>query len=295
MKLGKIVIVGTGLIGGSIGRAFIERGLAKEVVGLCRRRSSLSRALKAGAVTGGFVNDYTRALDGADIVFIATPVETVKDVLKRMSGIKLRKGLVVTDAGSTKKDIVRFAEKFRDKFCFLGSHPLAGSEKTGVEYSSADLFRDSICIVTPSENTPKKTIELVRGLWEKLEARVEILSPEEHDRILAYTSHLPHAVAYSLAASEMISFARFSATGFRDTTRIASSDPELWAEIFMTNRKNILSAITRFRRELSEIERSIKNEDMRGLIKVLKKGKKVRDEIIQERQNYSDRRSSRKR
>ena len=280
MKYNKIAIIGTGLIGGSIGKALISRGLADEVIGVCRRESSLKRAIDEKAVTKCFVNNYEEALEGVDIIFIATPVETVKEVLEKLSSVKLKKGVIVTDVGSTKKDIVDFAAKYKSSFIFLGTHPLAGSEKTGVEFAKDGFFEDSVCVLTPDKDIDKRVIDRMQLFWQDLGARVEVITPDEHDLILAYTSHLPHIAAYALAGSADESFAPFVSTGFKDTTRIASSDPLLWAEIFLTNKDNVLKTIARYKSELSIIEESIKQGDEKRLIGILENYKRIRDEIV---------------
>ena len=279
MKYNKIAIIGMGLIGGSIGKALIKKKLAKEVVGVCRRESSLKRAINEKALTKGFVDNYNEALAGAEIIFIATPVHTIKEVLEKLDKTPLFPGVIVTDAGSTKKEIVNFAAKFKDKFSFVGGHPLAGSEKTGVEFASASLFEGSLCVLTKDENTNTGTIEKVQKLWMDLGAEVDIVSPDEHDMILSFTSHLPHVVAYCLAGVQKKEFLKFASTGFKDTTRIASSDPILWSDIMMDNKENVLKSIEKLKEELSIIEKYIREGHKQDLIEKLAKYKDIRDEL----------------
>ena len=193
-KLKKVVIIGTGLIGGSIGKALLEKGLADEVIGVCRRESSLDRAMKEKAISSGYVNNYEEACAGAEIVFIATPVHTIEEILEKLAG-GLSGNVIVTDAGSTKKEIVERAAKFKDSFSFVGGHPLAGSEKTGVECAKKDLFENSLCILTRSEFTSEEDLEKIKELWQAIGAEVDVVTPEKHDEILAFTSHLPHILA----------------------------------------------------------------------------------------------------
>ncbi len=279
MKYNKIAIIGMGLIGGSIGKALIKKKLAKEVVGVCRRESSLKRAINEKALTRGFVDNYNEALAGAEIIFIATPVHTIKEVLEKLDKTPLFPGVIVTDAGSTKKEIVNFAAKFKDKFSFVGGHPLAGSEKTGVEFASASLFEESLCVLTKDENTNTGTIEKVQKLWMDLGAEVDIVSPDEHDMILSFTSHLPHVVAYCLAGVQKKEFLKFASTGFKDTTRIASSDPILWSDIMMDNKENVLKSIGKLKEELSIVEKYIREGHKQDLIEKLAKYKDIRDEL----------------
>ena len=281
MKLKKVVIIGTGLIGGSIGKALLEKGLADEVVGVCRRQSTLERTLKEKAISSGCVDDYEKALKGAEIVFIATPVHTIKEALDKLAENLNDKNVIVTDVGSTKKEIVDHALRYKDKFSFIGGHPLAGSEQMGVEHSSADLFQGSACILTPEKETREQDTNRLKDLWGAMGAKVGVVSPEEHDENLAFSSHLPHVVAYALAGTleKKIPKAMF-ATGFKDTSRIASSDAALWSDIFMSNRNNVLKAIDHYKKILSGIENAISKDNREDLEKWLKKYKGLRDELF---------------
>ncbi|MGD2279177.1 MAG: prephenate dehydrogenase, partial [Candidatus Omnitrophota bacterium] len=178
MKFKKIVIIGTGLIGGSAGKALLEKGLADEVVGVCRRQSTLERTLKEKAISSGCVNDYENALKGAEVVFIATPVHAIKEALDKLAENLDDKDVIVTDAGSTKKEIVDHALQYKDKFSFIGGHPLAGSEQMGVENSSPDLFRDSVCVLTPDKEAREEDTDKIKALWEAIGAKVIVISPE---------------------------------------------------------------------------------------------------------------------
>jgi prephenate dehydrogenase len=281
MKFKKVVIIGTGLIGGSLGKALLKKGLAEEVVGICRRQSSLDRAIKEKAFTHGFVNSYEEAIPGADIIFIATPVHTIREVLEKLACTVDSPDVVVTDVGSTKKEIVEYADSFKDKFVFVGGHPLAGSEKAGVEFSSPELFKGSVCILTPTIDTPEDSKNKLKGLWEETGAKVVELAPEKHDEYLAFSSHLPHVVAYALAGAleERVPLSMV-ATGFKDTTRIAASDATLWSDIFISNRDNVLRSIERYKEILSGIEKDIRDKSGEDLKKKLESYKKKRDEII---------------
>jgi prephenate dehydrogenase len=263
----KVVIIGVGLIGGSIGKAILERKLADEVIGVCRRQSSLDRAMNEKVITSGFVNNYPEAVKDADMVFIATPVEVIKTVLKDLAGVVEDK-TIVTDAGSTKKEIVECAENLGN-IHFVGSHPVAGSEKDGVEYANGSLFENAVCVVTPTDITPEHGVEKVKELWTILGSRVSILSPEEHDKLLAYTSHLPHIIAYLLAGIQKQEHYEYISTGLKDTTRIAGSDPSLWVEIIMNNKGNLLSALEQFKKMITDIENTLKKGDIDELKKQL--------------------------
>lgn len=281
MKIKKIVIIGMGLIGGSISKAVIKNGLASEVVGVCRRRSSLLRAIKEKSLTKGYVHDHKKAIAGAEIVIIATPVHTIKTVLDNLAGVLDDPRVIVTDVGSTKKEIVKHADRYRKRFTFIGGHPLAGSEKMGVEYSRPDLFNDSICILTPDKHIKASLRDKLAGLWRGVGAKVIFMTPAKHDEYLAFSSHLPHVVAYALAGSADAELPReMFATGFKDTTRIASSEPVLWSDIFLSNRGNILKAVKKFKQVLLGIESDMKAKKTNRLVKKLEYCKGVRDGIV---------------
>ncbi len=280
MKLKKVVIIGVGLIGGSIGKALLKYALAEEVVGVCRRQVSLEKALTERSITSGCVNEYENSVHGADVIFIATPVNTIIETLDILSRALNDKNIIVTDAGSTKKEIVEHAARYKDRFTFIGAHPLAGSEKTGVEYSDADLFADSVCVLTPSPNVEKKLLGEMKLLWEKMGASVSVTSPDEHDKVLALTSHLPHAAAYALVGALKKEHFKYVSTGFGDTTRIASSDPILWSDIFISNASNVARALEDYRELLAVIERLILEKNKDKLREKLGEFKKLRDEYF---------------
>jgi prephenate dehydrogenase len=279
MKLKKVVIIGMGLIGGSIGKAILKKGLADEVVGVCRRESSLERAIKEKSLTKGFVNSYAQAIEGSDLVIIATPVHTVKEALDGLAEVLEGAEVLVTDVGSTKKEIVDYADKYKDKFSFLGAHPLAGSEKAGVEHSTSDLFENSLCVLTPGEHSSSENVEKLSVFWQSLGAEVDIIAPELHDEILAFTSHLPHIAAYALCGSVDDKFFKYTSTGFKDTTRIASSDALLWSDIFMSNKENVLKSIEKYKAILTNIETAIREDKIEVLKEQLNSIKNKRDEI----------------
>ncbi len=283
MKFNKIAIIGTGLIGGSLGKAILKRKLAKKVAGICRRESTLKRTLKEKAFNEAHLNNYEDAVKGADIIFIATPVNTIKKVLDILGDKVKDPNIIVTDVGSTKKEIVEHASRYRNKFSFIGGHPLAGSEQTGVEHSTPDLFKGSSCILTKTKFTSQDDLKRLKELWEELGASVGIISPEKHDENLAFSSHLPHVIASALSGLMWGKFpyTMFS-TGFEDTTRIASSDAHLWKDIFLSNQKNVLLAIKDFKKYLTIIEKDIRSEDEGSLVKHLNRGKAAREKIRKE-------------
>jgi prephenate dehydrogenase len=279
MRLDTLTIVGVGLIGGSVGLAAKSRGLARRVVGVGRDERTLARAVAVGAIDS-FTTSLADGASAADLVVVCTPVDRVAaDVLTAANTAPPRS--VVTDAGSTKGNIVRAIHgKMSPKAApFVGSHPLAGSEKKGAAHSRADLFTDRLVVVTPTADTDQEAASVVELFWQSLGAQVIRMDPFEHDEALAATSHLPHAAASGLAAATPVGWLGLTAGGFRDTTRIAGADPELWAAIFEANRDAVLAAADRFADRMAEFRRVLEAGDRAGLVRWLTDGKKVRDAL----------------
>jgi len=275
MKLfNKVAIVGTGLIGGSIALAIKKKKLAGKVVGVSRRKRSLLLAKRKGAIDAG-----SQALDiikDADLLILAAPVNTIIDLAPRVAKV-VNKRCIVTDVGSTKKEIVSILGKLFPNY--IGSHPLAGSEKRSILNAYADIFKDSLCILTPTGNTQKKALNKIKMLWNQLGARVILLKPQNHDKILSLVSHLPHTVAFSLINSIPAGYLKFAATGLRDTTRIAASDSQLWADILLSNKRNMLRSIDIFQENLSSIKSAIQRKDKKSLALILKKAQLKRTKL----------------
>ena len=237
-----VTIVGVGLLGGSIGLAMRAAGPAVRIVGVGRRQSSLDEALEVGAVDEVHL-DVAEGVAHADMVILATPVGAFGRLLE---GAKagLKAGAVVTDIGSTKAEVVAQAEFALGRGGpFVGSHPMAGSEHKGPAFARADLFAGATCIVTPTEHTPPELAERVERFWLALGMRVVRMSPADHDRAVARISHLPQVLASLLMQLPDEADLDISASGFRDSTRLAGSDPEMWRDILMTNRAPVLAAI----------------------------------------------------
>lgn len=278
MMFKRITIIGLGLIGGSLGLAIKKQRLAQEVIGVSRRRSTVVRALSRG-VADRVTLDAAKAVQGADLVILCAPVLKIIDIARDISG-SLEEGAIVTDAGSTKKEIVKHIESILpDKVHFVGSHPLAGSEKSGVIYSDGNLFDNSYCLVTRSSWTEKSALEKVKKFWRRIGMKVEVMSPDKHDMIISKLSHLPHASSAALSNACSKAELRFAAGGFKDATRISSSSPELWKDIFLTNRKNIIRGISDLEKELSKIKSALKKNSGKELMKLLEKAKTIRDSI----------------
>jgi len=268
----KVAIVGVGLIGGSIALDIKKKRLALEVVGVSRHKNTLLLAKKNGVIDRGSQN--IDIVKGADLIILATPVSTILNLAPLIAKI-ISPACIITDVGSTKQEIVAKLDKIFPKF--VGSHPLAGSEKRGVSSASCDIFKNSLCILTPTRETDPVALSRVRILWNKLGARVLLLSAPRHDKILSLVSHLPHALAFSLIASIPNNYLRFSASGLKSATRIALSDSKLWADIFASNQKNILQAMGLFKEGLYALSSAIRSKNKTQIIKILEKAKKKRE------------------
>jgi prephenate dehydrogenase len=272
MKIFKrVVIVGVGLIGGSIALAIKKKRLAKEVVGISRSKKTLILALKKKAIDKGY--QHFEAVKGADLLIFTAPVKTIINLAAPISKI-INPECIVSDAGSTKVEIVsRLGKLFKH---YVGSHPLGGSEKQGVKNASAVLFKDTFCIFTPTKKTNYADLRKLKTLWQQMGSRVVCLSASKHDKILSYISHLPHAVAYSLMDSVPGKYLGITPTSLRDTTRIAASDSRLWVDIFLSNRANMLNTIKSFQGNLEKIKLAIKTNNRQSLGRLLDKARQKR-------------------
>ncbi|MBA3480747.1 MAG: prephenate dehydrogenase/arogenate dehydrogenase family protein [Pirellulales bacterium] len=287
----RVAIVGVGLIGGSIGLALRSRGLAEEVIGVGRRPASLDKAKERGAVDWTTTN-LVSGVENADFVVIATPVGTIVDTVRAVAAAAPR--ATITDAGSTKAEICRQLHEPPPLEHmvpgeidrpgpgiprFIGSHPLAGDHRTGPEHARAGLFEGRTVVVTPEDHTPPGLVERVKEFWESLGAEVALLSPGEHDRALAATSHLPHLIAAALASSTPEEWLQLAATGWGDTTRIAAGDPQLWTQIFSQNRAAVIDALRRFEHRLAAFDEAISHGDAAALTTELTEAKRIRDAL----------------
>jgi prephenate dehydrogenase len=274
----KVAIVGVGLIGGSLGMALKKKGLAAEVVGLTRRRETIRLAIKNKAIDKGFLQP-SKALKDADLIVLATPVETILDFIPKITEL-LKKGSLVIDVGSCKEKIVSAMERKMPKgVWFVGCHPLAGSEKKGVNFSDARIFKGTLCVITPTGKTNQDAVKRIRKLWQLLGCRVVIWDPRTHDKRLALLSHLPHVLAFNLIETIPAEQLQFSPRSLRDATRIASSDPQLWKEVFLLNAPQVLKAVASFQARLNGFKRMIVNKNGSGLLKAMKRAKAKRDTL----------------
>lgn len=279
----KLAIVGLGLIGGSLARALKKKGCVAEVIGTGRRAASLIKAQELGVIDR-WTLDLGEAVAQADIVVIATPTLIAEKVLADLKPY-MRKNLIVTDVASVKGSLVDAARKIFGELPsqFVPGHPIAGSEQSGVEASREDLYVNHRVILTPTETTGTGALAVIRAMWENTGAEVLDMPVEEHDRVLAATSHLPHVLAYALVdalasngSAEKIF--KFAAGGFRDFTRIASSDPVMWHDIVRANRDAVLSSMDDFSARLAELRTAIELDDSAEILDTFTRAKAARDE-----------------
>ncbi len=267
----KVAIIGVGLIGGSLALALKKKALANKIVGVSQHQASLRVARRRRIIDQGSLDlDIAR---GADLVILATPVEAILELSERLRAV-INRDCIVIDVGSTKTQIVRKLEKLFPNF--VGTHPLAGSEKRGSLHAESDIFMGCLCILTPTRRTSVAAVKKIKLLWKNLGARVVSLRPDVHDKIIASISHLPHVIAFSLIGSVPKKFLDFAASGLRDTTRIAASDSRLWTEIFLSNR-SILGSIREFERSLGRFKKAIKRHDKRALSQAIEAARRKKE------------------
>lgn len=282
MRWNKITLVGVGLLGGSLGLALRRRKLAKEIAGYVRREASIKDCERAGA-TDFATTDLLAAVSGADLVVLCTPLAQMRSLVKQMLPA-LKRGAIVTDVGSVKDSVVKDVEAMIAKAGahFVGSHPMAGGEKQGVLAARADLFECAICVVTPTKHTHPAALRKVEQLWKDVDARLLRTTPDVHDALVSRSSHLPHLLAATLANLVLDpklpkEQALLCATGFRDTTRIASGSPEMWRDIAMSNSKHLARALDGFASDLGKFRSALKRGDSKAIVKFFETAKQRRD------------------
>ena len=287
MKLfGKMTVIGVGLLGASLARACKERGLVEEITGYGRNRENLEKA-RVLKVIDHCSTDLAEAVKDADLVVLCTPVTSIIPLIQNMIS-KIRPGTLITDVGSVKEPIVMEAEKLvPEGVYFVGSHPIAGGENSGLEASTADLYQNAKCIVTPTGKTNNKALEKISALWQAVGMQVINLSAEEHDFVFGAVSHLPHIVVYALMNTlgalrtrDNREVTAFSGAGLKDITRIASSDPVMWRDICLSNRNHSLDLIDRFQNKLDEIRSTIEKGDGEALKEEFMAANKYRLNVI---------------
>jgi len=274
----RIAINGVGLIGGSLARALKEKKIVGEILGIGRHEERLQRAREEGIIDG-YAAHLDASLGAVEVVVVATPVGMIVDLTKRMIPF-LKKGTIVTDVGSVKKEIVREVSQFiPDTLHFVGAHPIAGTENSGFEASFATLFENRTCVLTPVPATSPAAVAKIKELWSRVGSHVVSMDCDRHDEILAAVSHLPHVIAYSMVnclltreGFEKIILS-FSAGGFRDFTRIAASHAGMWRDIILMNRDKVLPAIELFQDYLNELKEAIEKGDGEKLFSEFQKSR----------------------
>jgi cyclohexadieny/prephenate dehydrogenase len=273
-----LAVVGVGLLGGSIALAARQRRVAGRIVGCDRSEGVLERAA-ACQMLDMATTDLALAVAEADLVVLCLPVDAIVEGAFRAAA-HCRPGALITDVGSTKGGLVRALDgRLPAGVAFVGSHPLAGSEKSGPEHARADLFENRLVVVTPGAKTPPADVARVMTFWHALGASVVPMPAEEHDRALAMTSHLPHVVASALAGVLPPEWQFLTATGFRDTTRVAAGGLEMWRAIFLANREPLLHVLGRFRARLEEYTAALAAGDAEALARLWLEGKQSRDAL----------------
>ncbi|RJF79473.1 prephenate/arogenate dehydrogenase family protein [Azospirillum cavernae] len=286
----RVAFIGIGLIGSSLARALTEYGIARQVVCADRSKDVCVKAMELGIVDMA-TTEVEVALDGADLVVLATPVGSFAEVGERI-GPHLAPGTIVTDVGSVKQAVLRdIGPNLPDGVHLVPGHPVAGTEHSGPENGFASLFQGRWCILTPPTGADPQAVEKVVEMWRRVGSNVEIMEASHHDRVLAITSHLPHLIAYTIVGtasdleedtkSEVI---KFSAGGFRDFTRIAASDPVMWRDVFLNNREAVLEILQRFTEDLTALQRAIRWGEGQQLQDTFTKTRAIRRGIIDAKQ-----------
>jgi prephenate dehydrogenase len=263
----RTAILGVGLLGASFSLALKKQGICSHVCGYGRSVPNLERAKKKGIIDS-FALDPASACSGADLVLLAAPVGSFVDLVRRASP-SLMKGAIVTDVGSVKGRLVHELEDAMPAGVhYVGAHPIAGSDRSGIDFSDPDLFSGALCIITPSDRSEPAAVRAVTEIWNSFGSKLTTMDPDRHDRVYAAVSHLPHVIAYAMVntvADIDGSFLSYCGQGFRDMTRIAASSPEIWTDISLLNRENILDMIAVFRKNLDAMDAHLKASDADGL------------------------------
>ena len=270
-------IVGVGLIGGSIGLAARRTKQFGTILGVDHDSPSLTQAHNLGCIDEGTTLDV--AAERADVLVFCTPVDRIAELVVAAAR-HCRPDAILTDAGSTKVAIVAAIDTLSSPAVrFVGAHPLAGSEKHGCAAAEADLFDDHLTILTPTERTQAQAVDGSRRFWESLGCRVRLMSPEEHDRGVAVTSHLPHLLSALLAGMLPEALVELTASGFRDMTRLAAGDPAVWSAIFVQNRDNVLAALKMVQERLPKVASALTTSDATAIERLLADAKRIRDDL----------------
>ena len=282
----KICIIGCGLIGSSLARAIKKYNLSEKIVSSNRSDIINKKVLELNIVNDSSSDTQKMAKD-SDLIIIATPLSSYKNVILKIKN-SLKNGMILTDVGSVKERVISLVEKDIPKdVSWIPSHPIAGTEESGPEAGFSDLFKNRWCILTPSKKAKEKDINTLKSFWKQIGSKVDIMNAKQHDYILSITSHIPHLVAYNIVNTSMkiqkekqSAIIKYSAGGLRDFTRIAASNPIMWRDIFIQNKKNTSKEIERFIANLKDLKNAIENEDSKKLEEIFIKTKKIRKEIV---------------
>ena len=288
----KMTVVGVGLIGGSFARAVRSAGLVESICGYGRSTENLKRACELGVIDE-YSTDLKQAVKEADLVFIATPVGSFQSIFEQIKG-ELKEGAIITDGGSTKGSVIEMAKAVFGQVPpnFVPGHPIAGTENSGVEASFSTLFNEHRVILTPLPNTDNDALSVVTQLWESTGAQVILMEYHHHDLVLGATSHLPHLLAFSLVNTlttldEKQEIFENAAGGFRDFTRIASSDPYMWQDICLANKDALLEHLDHFTKDLNKLRTALEQSDADSLRQIFVRAKQSRDDFV-ERKHQQD-------
>ena len=289
----KVTIIGLGLIGSSIARAIKKNNLCKILVAHDKSKIVLKKTLKL-KITNYIEQNLKKSVENSDLVIICTPLGTYKNIVSVIKNY-LKKTCILTDVGSAKIFVTNTVNKLINKnTIWIPAHPVAGTEESGPEAGFADLFKNRWCIITPVNKKNPSSLKKLNNFWKKIGSKVQHMTAEHHDKVMAITSHIPHLIAYNIVGtaanlekdtkSEVI---KYSASGFRDFTRIASSDPTMWRDIALNNRKQILHMLEKFNLDLSNLKRAIIKKDGNKLFKLFSKTRKIRQAIVKAGQDIN--------
>jgi len=289
----KVLIIGIGLIGSSIALSLKKNGIARNIVGFSKTEKTRKIAKKK-RIVDETINRISNRISEMDLIIICSPLSTYEKIFNLIDP-HLSKKTIVTDVGSAKSRIVKNFHLSKDRvFDFIPAHPIAGTEQSGPNAGFHELFIDRWCIITPIPGNKKRNINTVKKMWKSMGSNIEIMTPERHDQTMAITSHLPHLIAYNIVStaadienvtkSDVI---KYSASGFRDFTRIAASDPTMWRDVLLSNKDSLLEVISRFSEDLSMLQKAIRWEDGETLYKLFSKTRKIRNKIIDAGQDVS--------
>jgi len=283
----KICIIGCGLIGSSLARAIKKNKLAEKIVS-SNRSEDINKKVIELKIVDESDSDAKKITEMSDLVVIATPLSSYEDVILKIKD-SLKSGAILTDVGSVKENVINLVEKnIPENVSWIPSHPIAGTEESGPEAGFSELFKNRWCILTPSKKAKEEDVKLLKTFWEKLGSKVDIMEVKQHDNILSITSHLPHLIAYNIVKTSLdaedekkSSIVKYSAGGLRDFTRIAASNPIMWRDIFIQNKKNISELIDKFIKNLEDLKKAIESEDGKKLEQIFIKTKKIRKDIVE--------------